>query len=321
MNNIWYDRTLVVKLLSPLSWVFQVVASVRRTLHQKQAKPFDVPVVVIGNISLGGTGKTPLLILLGKALLKQKYKVGVVSRGYGGTHQNGSLVVTPDTSPTIAGDEPVLIASKLKCPVVINVDRTQAVKDLLAHNTVDIVLSDDGLQHYKMHRDFEIAVVDGVRGLGNGLCLPAGPLREAPSRLQSVDAVVVNTPAPVCKVTGMAMTLVPGKLVNLKTGKTQALSAFKDKMMNAVAAIGHPDRFFDQCEAAGMKVLRHHFPDHHAYQASDLAFNEHYEIVMTEKDAIKCKAFATEHMWAWPVEAKLDGDLTASILSKIMPAS
>ncbi|MCG8412630.1 MAG: tetraacyldisaccharide 4'-kinase [Pseudomonadales bacterium] len=302
----WYNKAPWLWLLWPISLLFRALAAWRKRSQQAQLKPCDVPVIVVGNIAVGGTGKTPLLIALCKHLQTQGMQPGVISRGYGAKGNSYPLQVDDETSVEQAGDEPVLIAEKTGCPVVVDPNRAQALQTLLAKHQVDVVLSDDGLQHYRLPRRIEIAVVDGTRLFGNELCLPAGPLREPVSRLQSVDLLVVNGgeegshPA-LEKAHRMHIKSVA--LVNLASGEKRPFSGAPFNIGNtiqAVAAIGNPLRFFESLESLPYPLQRFVFPDHYRFQASD--FDEtkldlNQPVVMTEKDATKCRDFATPNMW------------------------
>jgi len=275
---------------------------------------FNVPVVVVGNITVGGSGKTPIVIALANHFRQQGKQVGVVSRGYRGSHQQGSLSVDQNTEAQLSGDEPLLIAIQSQVPVMVNADRAQAVKDLIIEHSVDLVISDDGLQHYAMGRQVEIAVVDGERRFGNGFFLPAGPLRESPSRLKTMDFVINNGAQHTGEITSI---LKPIKFVNVATSEEQMLDFFNDQTCHAVAGIGHPQRFFDTLTQLGIKVEAHAFADHHAFTQTDLAFDDDYPILMTAKDCVKCREFATDQMWYLQVEAELSDDFLTELTNKL----
>jgi tetraacyldisaccharide 4'-kinase len=267
-----------------------------------------VPVVVVGNITAGGAGKTPLTIWLAEELRRRGRQPGVISRGYGGSAE-GVREVSQDDTPDVVGDEPLLIRRRAGCPVFVGRDRAEAGKALLAtHPEVDVLLCDDGLQHYRLGRDVEIAVVDR-RGLWNGWLQPAGPLREPPSRLKSVDAVVANGWSGLA---AFQMVLVGDRFVPL-TGNASLDEAMR---LHAVAGIGEPQRFFDHLAALGLKFDAHPFPDHHAYAAADLDFAGD-AILTTEKDAVKFGALAKLPVWVLPVSATVTPDLAQFILEKI----
>ncbi len=312
IERLWYSPNIVSQLLRPVAALFGKVAEGRRQRYLKAVAEgtvwqSPVPVLVVGNISVGGTGKTPVVVALVEFLSGLGYKPGVVSRGYGGQPESLPLLVTAQTPPQQCGDEPLLVHLRTGCPVVIDPDRPQAVRHLLAHADCDVIISDDGLQHYALFRDVELAVVDGQRGLGNGLCLPAGPLRESPARLAEVDAVLVNGGGDMLAATaGYAFHLQPGCLVKLRTGERVAVAAFdRGSPIHAVAGIGNPPRFFDSLRALGFELSRHEFGDHYSYSFQDIDFSDGRSVIMTEKDAVKCSAFADERHWYLTVDAVL----------------
>jgi tetraacyldisaccharide 4'-kinase len=262
-----------------------------------------VPVVVVGNITVGGTGKTPLVIWLVEYLRRAGFRPGVISRGYGGQASDWPQWVSPDSDPQQVGDEPVMIAQRARCPVVVGPDRPEDGQTLLENADCNIVLCDDGLQHYRLQRDLEIVVVDAVRGFGNGYCLPAGPLREPVSRLDSVPVVVYsNSPSPdTC-----GYTLEPTVFRSLADGNaTREPSDWHRQTIHAVAGIGNPERFFQLLEAMGLSIVRHAFPDHHRFTAADLDFGSDAVIVMTEKDAVKCRESAAGDLWYLAMDVKM----------------
>lgn len=328
IERAWYKRAKWLYLLLPLSWLYQGISAVRRRLLQRSANSLDlpVPVIVIGNISVGGTGKTPLLISLCQTLQANGFKPGVVSRGYGGQPGSMPLLVDSTTDPSRCGDEPALIAEQCAVPVVVDPDRLRAYRFLVNNHDVDVVLSDDGLQHYRLPRQLEIVVVDGARLFANRLCLPAGPLREPVGRLREVDIVVVNgEPAEALPELNEALTmsLRPRFLVNLKTGEKRAIAGAPFKMgdeVQAVAGIGNPERFFAIVRGLPHPVSCHEFPDHHAYSADDFArrgIDLRQPIVMTEKDGIKCRSFATENFWVLKIEVALNAEFAAQVLALV----
>ena len=316
--HAWYRKAKWLYLLLPCSWIFSGIAALRRRCHQKKAKKinYPVPIIVIGNLTIGGSGKTPLLITLVKHLQQQGYQPAVISRGYGAHPSAFPHVVLPDQDSQQTGDEPLLIARATQVPVVIDPQRTRAIEYILKNVKANVILSDDGLQHYKMPRDIEIVVVDGQRRFGNGLCLPAGPLREPVSRLKTVDFVVNNGGTP--EAGEYAMTLQPISFIAVQDStKKVPLNAFENQTVHAVAGIGNPVRFFNQLRQLNLTVIEHAFPDHHAFVDGDLSFGDTLPIIMTEKDAVKCKRFAQTHWWCLPVEAKLDERLLKEILTWI----
>jgi len=311
------NRGLVNYLLLPVSGIFYLLTHIRKFFYQVRlltTYDFNVDVIVVGNITVGGSGKTPIVIALVNYFKQQGKRVGVVSRGYGGTHQQGSLLVDQNTEASISGDEPSLIATQTQAPVMVNKDRVQAVKDLIINHNVDLVISDDGLQHYAMGRQIEIAVVDGKRRFGNGFFLPAGPLRESESRLKTVDFVINNGAEYVGEITSI---LKPLMFVNVATNEERPLDFFNQKTCHAVAGIGYPQRFFDALIQLGIKVETHAFTDHHAFTQTDLAFDDRYPILMTAKDCVKCREFATDQTWYLHVEAELSDDFLTELINKL----
>jgi len=316
----WQQRDAVSIGLRPVSLLFSGLVRLRRSAYQHgllKSYRLGVPVVVVGNITVGGTGKTPLIVALAAELEQRGYRPGVVSRGYGAKIEGGPQVVGPDSDPRSVGDVPLLIRSRAAVPVVVHPDRVAAGRKLQAVTDCDVILSDDGLQHYRLARDFEIAVIDGSRGTGNHWCLPAGPLREPRGRLRSVDAVVVNGPDEGEIPGAWAMELAASRAVNLATGESQPLSAFADQAVHAVAGIGHPARFARTLEQAGIHPQLHPFADHHRFAESDLDFGNDLPVLMTEKDAVKCRIFARKEWWYVPVEATVSPGLTDIICQRL----
>jgi tetraacyldisaccharide 4'-kinase len=323
VEQYWYRLTPWHVLLLPFGVVFGILASLRRFLYILHLLPvvkLPVPVIVIGNITAGGTGKTPLVIWLANFLQEQGFKPGIVSRGYGGSNI-GSLEVARQSNPVLVGDEPVLLARRCRCPVWVGRKRSAAAKALLAANPdCNVVLSDDGLQHYRLHRDVEIVVVDGERKFGNGLPLPAGPLRELTGRLLSVDAVVVHDGEPAASGTARSFTmrLAGETFYNLLNPDFKASAAdLRGKKTYAVAGIGNPQRFFHQLQKLGLTAVARPFPDHHRYQPEDLYMPDAEAIIMTEKDAVKCGSFADEKYWVLAVDAQVPRELGLLILKKL----
>lgn len=314
----WYAAAPPPRWLRPLAQLYGRIAQRRRARFLKQRgkqAPVAVPVVVVGNISIGGTGKTPFVIWLVERLREWGWSPGVVSRGYGGRAPGYPYAVTTDSDPALCGDEPLLIVRRTGVLLQVDPDRRRAVAALLAQGKVDIVITDDGLQHYRLPRDFEICVVDGRRGLGNGWLLPAGPLREPAQRLDEVGLVVVNGEGwqPAGTVPTLVMQLALGDAWPLAGGVPMPLFRWRGKPVHAVAGIGNPQRFFDALTAAGLQVEPHPFPDHHAFSAADLAFGDDLPVLMTEKDAMKCLGFAPAAAWAVPATAQIDAAGTARV--------
>ena len=282
--------------------MFRLVAALRRMAYHSgllASERVAAPVVVIGNITVGGAGKTPLVIWAANHLRLLGFRPGIVSRGYGGKAAQWPQLVRRETDPAMVGDEAVLIARRSGCPVAVGPDRAAAARTLLSKRDCDLILSDDGLQHYALERDMEIAVVDAGRGFGNGLLLPAGPLREGPWRLDQVDMVVVNGGG---EGGAYAMRTRADHAVNLVSGESRPLKDFTQSEVHAVAGIGHPERFFSLLETSGLHLERHPFADHHGFREGELAFGDELPVLMTEKDAVKCERFARPGWWYVPLD-------------------
>ena len=320
LQRQWYQRASPPLWLLPFSLLFALMLGLRRWmagLGWLSTHRLPVPVVVVGNITVGGTGKTPLTLALVAALQHRGWHPGIISRGYGGTTRD-VRAVHPDDNPVEVGDEPVLMANRAGVPVWIAQDRARAGRALLrAHPEVNVLISDDGLQHLALARDMEIAVVDGQRLLGNGALLPAGPLREPVSRLDNVDAVVVNGPPRhdfSTRSPRFGMTLQGRTWVSLSKKSQQVpLTHFRGQTCHAVAGIGNPERFFEYLETVGITVIPHAFPDHHAYAPEELHFDLPAPVLMTEKDGIKCRRFELSAAWMLPVDAVLDPDFVTLV--------
>ena len=308
LEELWYRSGLLTRLLIPLSWLFRIVVWLRRRAYRAgllRVHHTGAPLIVVGNISVGGTGKTPLVIWLVEYLLAAGFRPGVISRGYGGDVALGPQQVTAHSRPESVGDEALLIARRTDRPTVVCADRPAAARLLLAETDCNVIVSDDGLQHYALDRDVEIAVVDGERRLGNGHCLPAGPLREPRGRLAEVDLVVTNGEP---RAREFGMRLEEGGAVNLRDPLTTArLADFKGREdVHAMAGVGNPGRFFAMLRQHDLSIVEHPFPDHHAYTPADLPPDDGRPVLMTEKDAVKCEAFADDRLWFVPVKAVLD---------------
>ena len=299
----WYKKSLWLYLLTPFSFLFKYLTKRRRRkyIQEKfQSYKSDIPIIIVGNLTIGGTGKTPLVAYIAQELIKLGYKPGLVSRGYGGKYRE-TLKVTNQTSVKQTGDEAQILA-KLNLPFYIDKNRVRAVKTLENNHNCDVIISDDGLQHYNMNRDIEIVVIDGKRRFGNNLTFPAGPLRESKSRLKSVD-FVVNNSGPT-KDNEYLMNISPSKFIHLKTGKSYLIKDWPmHKQVHAVAGLGNPGRFFDLLARLGFDITRNSFPDHHNFDKEDLTFLDHLPIIMTEKDASKCVSFDNNKIWYLTIEA------------------
>lgn len=318
--RIWSGESPLWLLLLPLSWLYGLVSGIIRLcwrLGLKKAWRAPVPVVVVGNLTAGGNGKTPVVIWLVEQLQQRGIRVGVVSRGYGGKAAHYPLLLTPDTTTAEAGDEPVLIFQRTGAPVAVSPARVEAVKALLADSPVQLIVTDDGLQHYRLHRDKEIVVIDGVRRFGNGWWLPAGPMRERASRLKTVDAIITN--GGVAHPGEIAMRLQPGQAVNLVTGERRNVNALQNLV--AMAGIGHPPRFFATLHESGaLPVKTVALADHQALTHQDVAalLEPDQTLIMTEKDAVKCRSFAQDNWWYLPVDAHLEDEQAEKLLQELL---
>jgi len=320
---LWYGSHPLRWLLWPVAFVFGALVAVRRLgYRQGWLKSFDagVPVIVVGNITAGGTGKTPLVIWLASRLRERGFRVGILCSGYGGTAERWPQPVAKSSDVSKVGDEALLLARRTLCPVVAGPDRVAGARHLLGPAPLDVIVMDDGLQHYRLRRAFEIAVVDGTRALGNGLCLPAGPLREPASRLNEVDAVVVNEGAFGHR--GMLRAkLRIVRVYGLGSGAERKLADFAGQHVHAVAAIGNPERFFDALEAGRLVVEAHAHPDHAALTAADIDFGDGRPVLITEKDAVKCERFGSDRLWCVVTDLEFDaghGERLLQILDRAL---
>ncbi len=320
----WHRVGPVALALLPLSIVYAAVTACRRALYRAgllRTIRLPVPVIVVGNITAGGTGKTPLVLWLAASLVREGFRPGIVTRGYGAANA-GPALVSPTGEPGLDGDEPVLLARRGACPVWRGTDRVAAARALLAANPDrDVIISDDGLQHYRLARDVEIALIDGASGFGNGLPIPSGPMREPVRRLARTDLLVVKGPQRAGLALpgpAAAMSLAPGRFRNLRDpALVTDAAALRDRPLHAVAGIGRPQQFFDTLAALGLRFRAHPFPDHHAYTAADFAFAGEETVVMTEKDAVKSTGFATTDFWALPVDAVLPEGFLDRVLERL----
>ena len=314
--KVWYQGHPLSYLFLPFSLLFFLLTRRRRWAFQKGKKASwraPVPVLIVGNITVGGTGKTPVVIHLVEELKKRGFRPGVISRGFGGNSENYPIAVNQGSDPHVVGDEPHVIANRTGVPLVVDPDRVRAAQYLLKNNDCDLIISDDGLQHYALQRDIEVVIVDGQRGLGNGFLLPSGPLRESKSRLKQADFVVVNGDEPInlpvaytrmsYQTTGFFDVL---SFDETPLASMTSITPVKDTV-HAVAGIGNPDRFFDNLKLLGFKVVPHAFEDHHDYQESDFSFDDgRHLLLMTEKDAVKCRGFAKENWYYLKIATQLE---------------
>jgi tetraacyldisaccharide 4'-kinase len=321
LERCWYRTGYAHLILLPVSWLFGALAALRRALyhlHILKSVRLAVPVIVVGNISVGGTGKTPLTLALAQQLINRGRHPAIISRGYGG--DGCQRQVTSDNTADQTGDEPLLMARRYLCPVWVGRDRVAtATQALQTHPECDVILCDDGLQHYRLQRDVELVVIDGAHGFGNGYLLPAGPLREPVSRLKRVDAVIINGKNSMNNFNDQYIMELSGDIFyNLRNPeKFISISTLQTLNLHAIAGIGNPQRYFDHLKALGLTFTPHAFPDHHPYQAGDLAFPACDALLLTEKDAVKCVGFADDKYWVLRVDARIDSALTDHILRKI----
>lgn len=317
LERAWYSKNPIVWLLWPLTALFWAISTVRKKAYQRgwfRSEKLPVPVIVVGNISVGGTGKTPLVIRLVEILRQEGYHPGVLSRGYGGKGANYPQLVAEDSDPGLVGDEPVLMRQHINCPLVVDPDRVRGGKYLLQQHKCDVLICDDGLQHYALQRDIEIVVMDGQRRLGNRYLLPMGPLREGAERMDSVDFVVVN--GGMVRKGDFLMSLESGRLVNLQqANKSLPISELQQQPVTAIAAIGNPQRFFDLLKSKQVNLAQCLvFADHHRFKPKDIPAGT---VLMTEKDAVKCREFAQQDWWYLPVSAKLTEEFRQLFLKKV----
>lgn len=318
IEQLWYSKNILSIFLLPLSWLFQLVSFLRRIFYkalQSNVGLENTCVIVIGNITVGGAGKTPFVGYLAQRCMEKGLKLGIVSRGYGRSNEFTLREVLSDSDVDEVGDEALMLKQQHLCPIAVAADRRKAAIYLYDKYELDVIISDDGLQHYKLPRDYEIVVVDGERGFGNLRCLPAGPLRETVSRLSQVDIVISNG-----ENIGYEYQFVVqcNSLVSLADdSKNKTLEEFVNLKVHAVAGIGNPKRFFAELELAGISIILHAFPDHHVYKQLDLEFNDNLPIIMTEKDAVKCKRFNMQNAWYLPITV-LPNDRLEKRISKLL---
>lgn len=317
--NHWYRSSLSLPMmcLLPLSWLYGLVVSCRRWCYRKGLSTittFPIPVIVVGNITVGGTGKTPFVVWLANYLSELGYTPAIVTRGYGGKSHSSPCWVKPNTSTREVGDEAVLLAKNTNCPVVTFPDRVAAVKKILKNSQCNVIISDDGLQHYSLGASIKIAMVDGARHFGNGRLLPAGPLREPISYLNEMDIVIEQG---MTYLSDYFFTLDPCGVVSMSDQVEQSFTTFPRQKVHAVAGIGHPERFFTMLQLAGFEVIAHPYPDHYHFKAEDLRFSDQYPIFMTEKDAVKCATFAGKNAYYVRVAARVSDKVVEALNTKL----
>ena len=326
IHRAWYGGHGWYRVLLPLSGIYWLLSALRRSLYGAgvlRTRRAKVPVIVIGKITAGGTGKTPVTVWLASSLAERGFSPGIVSRGYGGSKSGTSMRVDVRSDPAVVGDEPVLIALRTGRPVVVDADRARGAA-MLVQDGADLVIADDGLQHYALARDYEICVVDGARGLGNGLLLPAGPLREPVSRIGEVDQVLINgrlrerqEAMPTGLQNAIEFRLAAKEALRLDGSLSRPIERFAGTTVHAVAAIGNPGRFFDMLRGHGIQVIEHAYPDHAPLQPGDLDFGDDFDILMTEKDAVKFPRRVSDRFWYVPVDVEIDPASAAPWLEQI----
>jgi len=326
LHRIWYEGGKFYQVLLPLSGIYWLLITVRRCLYGMGILGRHraiVPVIIVGNITAGGTGKTPVTIWLTRELRERGFKPGIVSRGYGGSRSDSSMRVDSASDPGVVGDEPVLLARRTGCPVVVDANRARAAQ-MLIDDGVNVIVADDGLQHYRLERTYEICVIDGARGLGNRFLLPAGPLRETVDRLSEVDQVLVNGKisedaehTTAVEQNAIEFDLVANEVSRLNGSLTRPIEGFAGTTVHGVAAIGNPGRFFDMLRAHGMQVIEHAFQDHARLNSADLDFGDDFEVLMTEKDAVKVDAATSDKYWTVPVDLHIDPVVSGPWLEQI----
>lgn len=307
VHHLWYGGSRLAFVLLPLSWLYGIVVRLMRRWVSETL--YVSPIIVIGNLTVGGTGKTPVVMHMVRLLQADGIKPGIVSRGYGGHIAKYPHIVEPDDTAEQVGDEVKLLYEKTDCPIVISPNRRKAVHKMLAHYKVDVILSDDGLQHFQMPRQMEIIIIDGKRMFGNGFLLPAGPLREPTQRLTDAWFVLINGGRQ------RNFRLAPKMVVNMQSGEERPFNCFAGHKIHACAGIGNAQSFFEILHTTGALVQTHEFPDHHSYTREDLVFGDDRPIVMTEKDEIKCRAFATGNMWVLQTDMHMHPSIEATLVS------
>lgn len=316
LEKVWYENGRGRWVLIPFSVLYCAINAYLRKTQTKHLPTLRCPVIVVGNITVGGTGKTPLTIYIVNLLKDAGYKPAIITRGYGGKADSWPQSVTAESDTLMVGDEAVLMASRTGVPLYAGTDRLNSIQHLLKGHDCDVIVSDDGMQHYKLPRDIQIAVIDGERQLGNGYCLPAGPLREKKERLDECDLIVVNGNNNQQN-QWYAMDLKGDTLVNLKTAEERPLVQFSGKNVHALTGIGNPKRFYSSLKQQGLQLTTHSYPDHYDFKANDLLFNDDKTVIMTEKDAVKCKKLVTDNRkyWYLPVKAQLDDGFDQQFLN------
>ena len=321
IHRVWYEDASFGWLLLPLSGLYWLLSGCRRLLYRSGLLPTrraKVPVIVVGNITAGGTGKTPTVIWLARELKNRGFSPGIVSRGYGGSKSDSPMRVDAHSDPKVVGDEPVLLARRSACPVVVDADRVRAAS-MLIDAGIDLIISDDGMQHYQLARDYEICVIDGSRGLGNRRLLPSGPLRELPRRLDDVDQLLVNgtlreaDESSVTELNALQFDLVATEVSRINGSLTRPISRFAEQAVHAVAGIGNPARFFELLRSHGIEVHEHARRDHAELSLADINYGDELPVFMTEKDAVKLGDKVQDRFWYVPVDLQMDSRTRSTV--------
>lgn len=315
-DSMWYGQRPVALLFIPLTWLFSGVVWLRSFMLEKgwlASTRLNVPVIIVGNITVGGTGKTPVVIWVAELLKSAGYTPGVISRGYGGIASSWPQQVRADSDSRVVGDEAKILARRTGCPVAVGPVRAQSAQALIDHHGCDVIISDDGLQHYALQRDIEIAVVDGERRFGNGYLLPAGPLREPVGRLKNVDFIICNGLA---NANEYALKIEGNEAIKLLDESQRCeLESFSETPCHAIAGLGNPARFFSHLKKFNISFKSHIFPDHFKYAEKDINFDDDKPVLMTEKDAVKCTFIANEKHWYVPIKAQMTEKFGLTLLS------
>ncbi len=319
LQTIWYSKPNIISyLLLPFSWIYILINYLRYSayfLGLFPIKKFDVPVIIVGNITVGGTGKTPVVMAITQLLQEAGYKPGIISRGYHSQNSNYPLLIDAKTDVNTAGDEAYLLALKTQAPVVVDPKRVRGVQYLIEKQQCNCIISDDGLQHYALGRDVEILLVDKSRGFGNGFCLPAGPLREPHSRLKDADFVLYKSLG--TQLAEQDFYYVAENLIELLTGNSRPAQAERDQKVHAVCAIANPEHFFKTLELLGWNIEPHVFPDHYRFTKTDFDFGDDAPVIMTQKDAVKCMDFADKRFWYLSISVALPQRFAQQLLGKL----
>jgi tetraacyldisaccharide 4'-kinase len=316
VNSLWYGESRLAFLLSPLSAIFYVLSSIRKHNQHSSQIHFDATVIIVGNITVGGTGKTPMVIALVTELLNRDYKVGVASRGYQGTIKKPTLLHNSHT-PAEVGDEPLLIFQNTQAAVMVGSNRVMVIQSLIKDYQCDVIICDDGMQDYRFKHDVEIVMVDGDRVFGNQMLLPAGPLREPIKRLQKAN-LIISTNKVIPAISSDCMKLHIETAVNIHNHAiTKDLAEWGNETVHVVAGIGNPERFFNALKALGLNVIEHSYPDHVSLTQKDVTFPDQLSVLMTEKDAVKCRHYDLKNTWYIPLKAEIPNEFLGRVIKLI----